>query len=59
MPKFLIISASKYAWNMLTWEQSKEQISWFDFRLGEGVGREYHNEDILKFVPSRLLQSLT
>ena len=26
---------------------------------GKGVGRRYQNEEILKFVPSRLLKSLT
>ena len=55
MLKFYINPVSKYAYL----KHSKEQISWFDLRLGEGVGREYQNQEIMKFVPSRLLKSLT
>ena len=37
----------------------KEDNFMFYSRLGEGVGRGYQNEEILKCVPSRLLKSLT
>ena len=44
---------------MLIQEHSKGQISYFDPCQGEGAGRGYQNEDILKFVPTRLLESST
>ena len=37
----------------------KSKFHDFTHTLGEGVGRGYQNEEILKFVPSRLLNSPT